>query len=78
MLLALVRENAELGNKEKAMMHMQDLYETRDRYFDFLDSSEGRHCLMFIEGDTDGFWDSTREDINERVAMAEKAIKQFN
>lgn len=78
LLLALVRENAELGNKEKAMMHMQDLYETRDRYFDFLDSSESRHCLMFIEGDTDGFWDSTREDINERVAMAEEAIKQFN
>ena len=78
LLLALVEGNLGLGNKEKALAHLQDLYETRDRYFDFLDSPEDRHCLMFVEGDTDGAWKATREDIHERVAMAEKAIKQFN
>ena len=57
---------------------MKTILETRDEYFAFLDSPENKHCLMFVEGDADGAWKSTREDINERVAMDEKAIKQFN
>jgi hypothetical protein len=32
---------------------------------------------MFIEGDPDAFWNTTKEKINERVSRAEKALKQI-
>ena len=78
LLLGLIRDNAKLGNKEKVLTYMQSLYETRKEYFDFLDHPEKKHCLMFVEGDTDGFWDSTRDDMNECVAMAEKVLDEYH
>ena len=35
---------------------MQTLYKTRKEYFEFLEHPENKHCLMFVEGDTDGYW----------------------
>ena len=78
LLLGLVRDNMKTGNKEKALAHMQTLYETRKEYFEFLEHPENKHCLMFVEGDTDGYWDSTRDEINERVAAAEKALQKYH
>ncbi len=77
LLLGLVVENAKLGNKDTAMAYMQSLYETRDEYFAFLDCPEGKHCLMFVEGDMDGYRDTTRDEINERIAKAEKALQRL-
>lgn len=57
---------------------MQTLYKTRKEYFEFLEHPENKHCLMFVEGDTDGYWDSTRDEINERVAAAEKALQKYH
>ena len=77
LLLGLIMAYAELGNKEKAIAHMHTLYETRKEYFEFLDHPENKHCLMFVEGDTDGYWDSTRDEINERVVMAEEVLQKY-
>jgi len=33
--------------------------------------------LMFIKGDPDGSCNTTKEKLNERVANAEKALKQI-
>lgn len=77
LLLGLIIAYAELGNKEKALVNMQTLYETRKEYFEFLEHPENKHCLMFVEGDTDGYWDSTRDEINERVAMAEEVLQKY-
>ena len=77
LLMGLVIGYAEHGNKEKALIHLQDLYETRNKYFAFLDNPANKHCLMFVEGDTDGFRDTTREEINERIAKAEKALNKL-
>ncbi|MBE5866560.1 MAG: helix-turn-helix transcriptional regulator [Lachnospiraceae bacterium] len=75
LLSGLVVEHVKRGNKEKALIHMQDLYDTREMYFEFLDHPENKHCLMFVEGDMDRYRDTTRDEINERVARAEEAIK---
>ena len=77
LLLGLIVDNAKLGNKEKALAYMQTLYETRKEYFEFLEHPENKHCLMFVEGDMDGYWESTRDEINERVATAEKVLRKY-
>ncbi len=78
LLLGLVVDNAKAGNKEKARAHLQTLYETRKEYFEFLEHPENKHCIMFVEGDMDGYWDSTRDEINERVATAEKVLEKYH
>jgi len=78
LLLGLVVDNVKLGYKEKAQAYMQDLYKTREEYFAFLDCPENKHCLMFVEGDMDGYKDSTRDEINERVAKAEKVLQKLD
>lgn len=78
LLLGLVVDNAKLGNKEKALAYMQDLYETREEYFAFLDHPEDKHCLMFAEGDMDGYKDTTKDEINERVAKAERVLQRLD
>ncbi len=73
----LVADYAKLGNKEKAMLYLQELYDTREAYFEFLDHPEDKHCLMFVEGDMDGYKDATREEVNKRVAKAKKIVEQI-
>ena len=78
LLLGLVIDNTKLGNKEKAQDYMRDLYKTREEYFAFLDCPENKHCLMFVEGDMDGYKDTTRDKINERVVKAEKVLQKLD
>lgn len=77
LLLGLVVEHTKLGNQEKALAYMQDLYKTRQEYFAFLDHPEDKHCLMFVEGDMDGYKETTRQEIDERVAKAERMLERF-
>ena len=56
---------------------MTEPLKTRDDFFDCMDNPSNKHCLMFIEGDLDGSWNTTKEKINERVANAEKFLKQI-
>ena len=55
---------------------MQELLKTRDKFFECIDNPSDKHCLMFIEGDLEASWNTTKEKINERVSSAEKALKQ--
>lgn len=54
---------------------MQDLVDTREKFFEFLDNPEGKHCLMFVEGDEDGIEKATKELIDARVQKAQKAFE---
>ena len=56
---------------------MTELFRTRDAFFACMEDPSNKHCLMFVEGDQDGSWNTTKEKINERVANAEKALKQI-
>lgn len=78
LLSGLIVEYVKRGNKEKASVHMQDLYDTREKYFEFLDNPENKHCLMFVEGDMDRYRDTTRDEINERVVKAERELKRLD
>lgn len=77
LLPGLVSQNIKIGNYDKAQEYMSELLKTRDEYFSCIDNPTDKHCLMFIEGDTDGSWGATKEKINERVSSAEKALKQI-
>lgn len=72
----LVKAHLELGNKEQAKQYLDELYQTREEYFEFLDHPEGKHCLMFAETQEDGPEDFSREDMNQAVEMAEKAMQE--
>ena len=50
---------------------MQELIQTRDAFFSFLDNPESKHCLMFLEGDEDGVEKATKELINARIEKAQ-------
>lgn len=72
----LVKEHIKLGNKEAAVKYLNELYKTREEYFEFLEHPEGKHCLMFVEEEGGAPWDFTGDDVNRAVEMAEKAMKQ--
>lgn len=77
LLPVLVAQNIQFGDQEKAEAHMADLLQTREAFFDCINNPEGKHCLMFIEGDPDGSWNTTKEKMNERIDEAEKALHQI-
>lgn len=77
LLPGLVAQNVKFGNIDKAKEHMQELLKTRDEFFACIDNPSDKRCLMFIEGDLDASWNTTKEKINERVSNAEKALKQI-
>ena len=77
LLPGLISQNIKAGNTKRAKEHMTELLKTRDDFFDCMDNPSNKHCLMFIEGDLDGSWNTTKEKINERVANAEKFLKQI-
>lgn len=74
LLPSLIFQNIQLDNIEQAEQHMQELLNTRDKFFEFLDNPRDKHCLMFIEGDDDGIEKATRELINARVEKAQNAF----
>lgn len=71
----LVKGHMKLGNKEAAVRYLNELYKTREEYFEFLEHPEDKHCLMLVESKEEKNWDSGREDIIACVKMAEEAIK---
>lgn len=77
LLPGLISQNIKAGNTKRAKEHMTELLKTRDDFFDCMDNPSNKHCLMFIEGDLDGSWNTTKEKINKRVANAEKFLKQI-
>ena len=76
LLSGLVSQNVKLGNVEKAKEHLNELLKTRDDFFEFQKATSDRHCLMFLEGDTDGSHNTTKEKINQRVEAAQRALQQ--
>ncbi len=76
LLSGLVSQNVKLGNVEKAKEHLNELLKTRDDFFEFQNATSDRHCLMFLEGDTDGSHNTTKEKINQRVEAAQRALQQ--
>ena len=77
LLPGLISQNIKLGNIDRAKEHMAELQKTRDEFFACIDSPSGKHCLMFIEGDPDGSCSTTKEQISDRVAIAEEALTQI-
>lgn len=79
LLLGLVVEHAKQGHKEEALKYAQELKATRNEYVAFLDNPENKECLMFVPGDSDGdLWDTERDDIRQRVEIAEKIVHKLN
>lgn len=74
LLSGLVGENIKAGKCEIAKEKMQNLLDMRDEFFEFLDNPDDKHCLMFIEGDTDGLWGDIKEFVNERVRWAQESL----
>ncbi len=77
LLPSLISQNIKVGNIDRAKEHFDDLIKTREDFFECMDNSKDKHCLMFVEGDPDACWNTTKEKINERVANAKKALKQI-
>ena len=77
LLPGLIAQNIKLGNIERAKKHMDNLLKTRDDFFKCVDNPEDKNCLMFIKGDLDGSWNTTKEKINQRVLSAENILKQI-
>ena len=77
LLHGLVLQNVSLGNEEPAKRHMQDLLDTRAKFYAFLDDPENKRSLMFVEGDKDGIEKATREFIDARVESAQAVFEQF-
>lgn len=76
LLTGLIYDCVTLGHMDKAYAYFQELYDTRDKYIEFMKDAKDKHCLMFVEGDTDGLPDSLEEYINGRIEKAGKMIKQ--
>ncbi len=76
LLTGLIYDSVVLGQMDKAYAYFQELYDTRDQYLDFIKDVKNKHCLMFVEGDTDGLPDSLEEYINGRIEKAGRMIKQ--
>lgn len=77
LLPGLVSQNIKAGNVDKAKEHMAELLKTREEFFECMDNISDKHCLMFVEGNLDGSWNTTKEKIDERVANAQKMLKQL-
>lgn len=75
LLCQMTHQYAELGEAEKAVLSAKQLIETRDEFYKFLNAPETKHCLMFIEGDRDGDWHATRENIDNYVNSAVNKLK---
>lgn len=76
LLTGLIYDSTVLGEMDKAYAYLQELYDTRDKYLEFIKDAKNKHCLMFVEGDTEGLPDSLEEYINGRIEKAGRIIKQ--
>lgn len=67
LLWVLVDEYSRLGKTDDAVACMKNILDTRDLYYDFLREPDEKHCLMFIEGDSDGDHLTSGEQITKIV-----------
>ncbi|MBQ7828129.1 MAG: helix-turn-helix transcriptional regulator [Clostridia bacterium] len=67
LLWVLVDEYSRLGKATDAVDCMKNILDTRDLYYDFLKNLDGKHCLMFVEGDSDGEHLASGEQIDHIV-----------
>lgn len=74
LLPSLIAQHVSFGNIEQAKAHMQNLLDTRDVFFAFLDYPDGKDVLMFPVGDEDGSEKATKERINARVERAQAIL----
>ena len=70
LLSGMVGQYVRLDMTERAIECMCELIETRDKYAAFIKNPNGKHCLMFLEGDDDGKWHVTPEKIKVYVEGA--------
>ena len=76
MLTGLIYDSVVIGQMDKAHAYLQELYDTRDKYIEFMKDAKNKHCLMFVESDTEGLPESLEDYINGRIDKACRIIKQ--
>lgn len=74
LLTGIIYDCVNLGDMDKAEYYLQELYDTRDNYFECQRKSDNKSCLMFPK-DGDKMWDSAAEDIAESIERAERLIR---
>ena len=74
LLSGMVSQYTDLNMTDRAVERMRELIETRNSYENFIKSPEDKHCLMFPEGDEDGKWHITPENIKGYVDNAWKKL----
>ncbi len=77
LLVGLVSQNLKAGNKEKAVDHYNNLVKTIDDFFISQKDIENKKSLMFIKGDKDGAWNTTKEKLQERIKTAKNLIEEY-
>ena len=75
LLTGIIYDCVNLGYLDKARNYLQELYDTRDKYYECKENSENKHCLMFPK-DGEKMWYSAREDIAESIEKAERMIEK--
>ena len=74
LLSGMVSQYTDLNMTDRAVERMRELIETRNSYENFIKIPEDKHCLMFPEGDEDGKWHITPENIKGYVDNAWKKL----
>ncbi len=77
LLVGLVSRNLKVGNKVRAIEHFENLKKTVDDFLKSQENTENQVSLMFIKGDKDGAWNTTREKLYERVESAKRLIDEY-
>lgn len=76
LLSGMVYQYTDLNMTERAIGCMRELIKTRNLYERFIKATECKHCLMFPEGDDDGKWHITPENIKGYVMGAWKKLSE--
>ena len=77
LLCHMVSQYTELGNPEKALDCARQLVKARDDFYKFMETPGDKHCLLFVEGDRDGDWHATPEEIDSYVNNAISKLQEF-
>lgn len=74
LLTGIIYDCVNLGYMDKAEKYLQELYDTRNKYFECKANPDNKSCLMFPKVG-DEMWDSASEDIAESIEKAERIIR---
>ncbi len=77
LLTGLASQNLKAGNKGKAIEHYNNLVKTVDDFFMSQKDIENKESLMFIKGDKDGAWNTTKEKLQERIEKVKNLIEAY-